>query len=129
VNQYHGGVDLMLTLSNLKISKSEHNPSFQGKIRYRSVIEGIVLWLMFDAPSVVKDGAVELGVHLLSQRKVEGARGDSTKHKIVRLPLSNNADLPSVSLRSQVRKLRTAYRYYNVVRDFDVHEVVVVVPR
>ena len=113
VNKHHGGVDLMVVLSNLKIGKSEHNPSFERKIRYRGLLDGNTLWLMFDAPLIVKDGAVELGVHLLSQRKIKGASGDSTKHKIVRLPLSDNTDLPQVSFKQQIGRPLPEYRFYN----------------
>jgi len=112
VNEYHGGVDVMITVHRDKIGVSLHNPSFTRKNAIPcAAIHDKSFFVTLDAPLRIRDEHVELGLHLLSQRT--GGTSDGTRHVVVKLPL---VDRPAPKLpqrRSDSLRSLADYRYYD----------------
>ena len=111
VGRYHAGVDVMVCISGDNVSVSLHNPSYgSGNTIPCGTVHGKALYVSLDAPLRVKDGSVELGLHLLSQRK--DGRGDGTPHTVARLPHFPDRHAPQMPQRrsASLRNL-SDYRY------------------
>jgi hypothetical protein len=112
VNEYHGGVDVMVVVHGHKVSAGLHNPSFtrQNTIPC-AAIHDKSLFVSLDAPLRIRDEHVELGLHLLSQRT--GGTSDGTRHTVVRLPLVDRPVPKLPQRRSDSLRSLAEYRYYD----------------
>ncbi len=112
VNEYHGGVDVMITVQGDRVGTSLHNPSFtRGNTIPCAAIHDRALFVSLDAPLRIRDGRVELGLHLLSQRAT--GTSDGTPHTAVKLPLVDRP-VPKLPLRrSDSLRSLADYRYYD----------------
>ncbi|MBT3381061.1 MAG: hypothetical protein HN742_21815 [Lentisphaerae bacterium] len=109
---HHAGVDIMVVASGQTVSLAIHNPNYSSTSTVKAALTDTTLWVLLDAPLVVKAGLTELGVHLLSQRK--GGQSDSTRHQVLTLPVHPDRKVAGLVMKtsSSFRSL-SDYRYYN----------------
>lgn len=111
VDQYHGGVDLMVVFSGSTMSYTFYGACNAKNTGARAATDGNTMYVAVDAPFVKTEGKLPLGVHLLSQRG-KGA-SDSTRNVVVQLPVST-AEVPSLPLGKEgLTRSMSDYRYVN----------------
>lgn len=112
VDEHHGGVDVMVSVHGDKLATSLHDPSFTAENTIAcGTIHNDSLYVSLDAPLRIRDGHVELGLHLLSQRS--GGTSDGTRHSVVKLPLLDRPAPKLPQLRSDNLRSLDEYRYYD----------------
>lgn len=107
----HRGVDVMVSVSGDSVRADARNPDYRAT-KVAGWAEGTDLWLAVDAPLRAGGQEVVFGMHLLAQR--QGARGDSTTHTVVRVPVGTETALTAGELggSSALRSL-SDYRFHN----------------